>query len=300
TRAAHLQRTDGKLNGKPESGLEGRYLLSGFLRCELCGGSMIATRRVNSKGVGSLGYVCNTHRTRGDAGCTLKQPVPITRIHDVVTWTFTRRVLTPAMLKTVVDNLVADATRPEAPGAREAVQAELHRVEAELKNLVAAVASGAAVVTLLDGIKAREAQQRELIAKLARLHDRAGAAGDDRPTIEAKLREQAQDWNGAFAISPAAGRQILRKVLSSPIYIKKTSQGWSYRFTGHLGNLIRGGFETWLLDEELVFEPAVDEPADTAEEQTEFNSGCEPSGTRTRDSLLKSAAGRSTTARDRV
>jgi hypothetical protein len=132
--------------------------------------------------------------------------------------------------------------------------------------------------------KARETKKQGLLAKLARLADAQRASEADRPTIEAKLKEQAKDWNGAFAISPAAGRQILRRVLSSPIYVAKAeSGGWRYRFTGHLGNLIRGGFESWLLpeDEDLVFQDVDGEPGDIADEQADVNGGCEPSGSRT-------------------
>jgi hypothetical protein len=214
TRAAHLQRTDGRLNGKPESGLESKYLLSGFLRCEACGGSMSAIRRTGRRGVASLGYICNTHRTRDDAACLLKTPLPVTDIHDSVVWNFTHKILTPALLDTVVSNLIDEATRPEAPGAREHVETELRRVEGELTRLADAVASGAAVETLLGAIKTREREKKELVAKLAGL-DATHEAAADRATVVAKIQAEAASWHGALELSPAAGRQILRRVLAA-------------------------------------------------------------------------------------
>ena len=288
TRAAHLQRTDGKLNGKPESGLEGRYLLSGFLRCDECGGSMIAVKRINGRGVGTLGYICNTHRTRGDAACAVKQPVPLKRVHDTMVWMFSRHVLTPALLETVVSNLIAEATKPEAPGAREELQGELRRVEGELTRLADAVAAGAVVETLLAAIKTREQEKRDLVAKLAQLDNLPQAA--DRESIEAKIKDKAKDWQGALTLSPAAGRQVLRRVLTSPIFIRQTGErSWKFRYTGTLGKLFSGGFAEWRLppEESLIIEDVPNDEVTEYQDVAECNGGCEPSGTRTRDSLLK-------------
>ena len=38
THRTYLHRGVGQLGGKPESGLQSRYLLSGFVRCGVCGG----------------------------------------------------------------------------------------------------------------------------------------------------------------------------------------------------------------------------------------------------------------------
>jgi hypothetical protein len=70
---------------------------------------------------GGRSYHCNTHRTRGNAACTAKQPLPLKEIHDTAVRSFTHDILTPALLDTVVGNLIEEATRPEAPGAREHV-----------------------------------------------------------------------------------------------------------------------------------------------------------------------------------
>lgn len=78
THDVYLRRTGGKLHGKPESGLEAKYLLTGFLRCGVCGGGMMINERTGKRGRPQLAYVCATHRTRPGAcparyGCS---PIP--------------------------------------------------------------------------------------------------------------------------------------------------------------------------------------------------------------------------------
>jgi len=56
-------------------------------------------------------------------------------------------------------------------------EADLTTVEAELRNLTAALAGGAAVASVLDGIKEREARRRELRTRLEALDAEAHSAG---------------------------------------------------------------------------------------------------------------------------
>ena len=51
TRQAYLRTTGGKLYGRPETGVESKYLLSGFLVCGACGGGMHVIRRSSQRGL---------------------------------------------------------------------------------------------------------------------------------------------------------------------------------------------------------------------------------------------------------
>src|SRR5262249_51887370 len=76
TGALYLRRKSGRLSSKPESGLESQYLLSGFLRCGLCRGNMIAVKRKGKGKTVSRGYACATHMSRpGD--CPPNRAVPM-------------------------------------------------------------------------------------------------------------------------------------------------------------------------------------------------------------------------------
>ena len=50
TYRAYLPRNDGTVDGKPSSGLESQYLLSGFMRCGVCTGNVIVQRKTGKRG----------------------------------------------------------------------------------------------------------------------------------------------------------------------------------------------------------------------------------------------------------
>ena len=132
THAVYLRRNGGRLNGKPESGLESKYLLSGFLKCGLCGGTMAVNKRTSQRGRPQLVYVCATHRTRGDSACVVKQGLPVSDIHESVVRSL-RRVLTPERLDQVLRGYVEAAQNNErATQQQAALRADLARIEAEL------------------------------------------------------------------------------------------------------------------------------------------------------------------------
>ncbi len=69
---ARLERTrqtyvvGGRLGGRPEAGIESRHLLSGFVLCGACQGSMHAIQRTSRRGVARVYYVCNGWRVQRD------------------------------------------------------------------------------------------------------------------------------------------------------------------------------------------------------------------------------------------
>src|SRR5439155_1264986 len=141
TRAAYERRNNGQLCSKPESGLESKYLLSGFLRCGVCQGAMMINKRTSKRGRPQLVYVCATHRTRGDAACGVKEALAVTDVDTAVVRGL-REVLTPERLETVIREYVAEyaAGQSQADGQRSAVLADLARLDNELTNLNAALA----------------------------------------------------------------------------------------------------------------------------------------------------------------
>ena len=109
---------------------------------------------------------------------------------------------------------------------------------------------------LFGAIKSREREKKELVAKLAGL-DATHEAAADRDTVVAKIRAEP-------------GR-------------------WHFRCTGHLGQLLRGWFATVQVSEADVDAANAAAQAEGRLDQAaaDVTEGCEPCGTRTRDSLLK-------------
>ena len=243
TRAAYERRNNGQLCSKPESGLESKYLLSGFLRCGVCQGAMMINKRTSKRGRPQLVYVCATHRTRSDAACGVKEALSVTDVDTAVVRGL-REVLTPERLEAVIERYVAEfaAGQLQAAGQRAAMLADLARIEGELTKLADAVASGAAVQTLLDAIKAREGERRDLRAKLEHLDGMEKAAGTfDRDTFRRDVRAVLKDWNTLMGARPADGRRALRDLRVGPIFVMRTPVGaWCYKITGGLSKILSG------------------------------------------------------------
>jgi site-specific DNA recombinase len=246
----YLRRNNGQLNGKPESGLESKHLLSGFLRCKVCGGVMQINKRTSKRGRPQLVYVCATHRTRGNAACPEKSGLSAASIHEGVVFSL-RKVLTPERLDALRKTWAED--RPDHEAKRRPIQAELARIDAELKKLGDAVAGGASVQTLLDAVKAREAERRELLAQLEHLDGLAKAAASyDGTDHLAAWKIILPGWSKALIAEGPAGRQRLRSILRGPVYVSKGTDG-VWRFEGHgtlgvssrVGWGSRSGMRSW-------------------------------------------------------
>jgi hypothetical protein len=127
---------------------------------------MFVVKPTGKRGRPVLGYVCATHRSRPTA-CPVRQSLPMADIDFAVVSALTRDVLTPARLVLVLDDLSQQQREDAVSAARHRTQvaADLIQVDIELKNLTAAVASGANVATLLDGIRERETQRRGIFRR---------------------------------------------------------------------------------------------------------------------------------------
>ncbi|MGH2404145.1 MAG: recombinase family protein [bacterium] len=113
----------------------GKYLLSGFVKCGVCGG---AYTKMN------YSYRCSNHRNRGVAGCPNSRGVSAVRLHRVVIQALRDRLYTPANLKTIIalvrDELLRKAKQQHAtPDQREAAARTL---ENEIANITQAIAAG--------------------------------------------------------------------------------------------------------------------------------------------------------------
>jgi hypothetical protein len=238
---AQFRRGNGELHGRAPSGLEGRYFLSGFLRCARCQAPMIvASRGGHESGQTKRVYVCSAHRNRGASACTMAGALRLTEIHERIVRDFTDSIFTPTLLETVVANLVAQAKAPAASTSRDSARAELRRVEARLTHLVNAIAEGSAPAAVIAAIKSHEQERDALEVRLAEFDGQDAIASAERPSLEAKVRAEITDWTKALKLTPAAGRHVLRRVLTTPIFVQQEPDGgWTYRLTGSFAGMLR-------------------------------------------------------------
>jgi Recombinase zinc beta ribbon domain/Recombinase len=260
TKQSYLRRGH-LLVGQVES-TKGRYLLSGFLSCGLCGKPMIATRRGRNQ---TLVYICRQHRERGDQACTNTTGVPAAALHEAVIKSL-RETFTP---ETFIAHLEAQAANVQAKEQRAAERAHLL---AEIPKLAAIEARTVRRIameeddSLVAAIKvewnaaksARETAERR-VAELEGIERDLRAEQSEVASLVATWKSWsatlAQTQGAADGSVPAEtqaqARQILKKVLAGSS-IKVTPSGAEWMFLGYtrfekviLGGLNHAGTETW-------------------------------------------------------
>ena len=120
------------------------------------------------------------------------------------------------------------------------LSADLATVEVELKNLTAALARGAAVASVLDGIKERESRKRDLRARLDALdaEDRAAGRAGEGDYLDG-LRKVCTSWRKLLNADPAHGRRVLRDLRIDRVPVRQDDRGrWWYRLEGSLDKIL--------------------------------------------------------------
>lgn len=218
--------------------VEGKYLLSGFARCTMCGGSVYAIPK--GGGEGQSVYGCSAYHRRGASVCSNHLRLPVGVVDQAVLGTLANNVLRPREIMAIVDG-VLEGRRPERRAAdAAAVRAELQHVDGELARLTDAIATGGELRVLLQAIQVRQARRDELVAMLAarQTWDRQRV---DRQAIEADVHARLRDQRALLAdASHTERRQLLREMLVGPL--RFTPDGRTYRFEGDaaIGRLLSG------------------------------------------------------------
>jgi hypothetical protein len=150
-----LKRALPRLAGSRDS----KYLLSGFVRCGVCGGSIVQSWQA-LKSV----YRCWYNWSRGPAVCTNTLTVPQDRADLAVLRAVERDVLDPQVVEAALVFALDQLTRADTRSAarREDLRTELVRIEAELARYAEAIADAGALDTILQAIKIRE-ERRDAI-----------------------------------------------------------------------------------------------------------------------------------------
>ena len=223
TRAVYLRRTNGQLGGKPESGMESRYLLSGFLRCGVCGGNLVISKKTGQRGRPQTSYVCATRRTRGDAGCTNKHGIPATALTDAVVAQLKHVFLNPVALgKLLMKEWEDRRTSPDAlVDQQRTLTRELGIIDRELDTLLKMILAEQAPVKILEAMHAREAEKKTLLAKLEQLEGLRAVAEEafDVAAWLDETKELLENLRETLEADPAAGRQVLRHLLVGAITV---------------------------------------------------------------------------------
>jgi Transposase/Recombinase zinc beta ribbon domain len=151
----------GLKRGLPRLGGSGdsKYLLSGFVRCGLCGGGIVQSWQAH-KSV----YRCWYNWSRGPAVCTNTLTVPQERAEVTVLRGIERDVLDAQVVEAAIAFSFEQLTHADRASAvrREALRTELERLDDELARYADAIGNAGPLDTILQAIKVPE-ERRDAI-----------------------------------------------------------------------------------------------------------------------------------------
>ena len=154
--------------------------------------------------------------------------------HDRIRRMFLDRVLTQENLQEAVNAMVKRGSEVEILNAQKVPHvADLARLDRELANLTAAIASGSRPEVVLAAIAERERARKTALAEVARLEKLERAARDfDAGHAEKKLRAELKTWRDLLERDPSRGRVVLRQLLQGPIEAEYSVKAGAWLFSG--------------------------------------------------------------------
>jgi hypothetical protein len=174
----YLRHNGGHLWGRPATGLEARYLLSGIARCACCGASMVGHPYTKGR-TRTYSYICGTYSRRGPTVCANRIGVPMPGADAEVIAQLLDHVLGDREL---VDGAIADAiaelcpTADTADAQREVLRRELRDVVQAQARLIDAITTAGDVAALAAALTQKETRRTELSRALAAVNEQARSA----------------------------------------------------------------------------------------------------------------------------
>jgi site-specific DNA recombinase len=116
------------VGGRPTRGTDSKYLLTGFVRCGVCGGAMVQGWQ------GFPGYPvyrCWYNQSRGRTVCTNTLTAPMLLADQAILRAVDNDVLDPDVVEAALDLALATLSKPDPASAtpRDTLSAELQRID---------------------------------------------------------------------------------------------------------------------------------------------------------------------------
>jgi site-specific DNA recombinase len=198
TRKLYARLTDGRLVGRPGSTLERAYLLTGFLSCGLCGGSVYVLKQPSRGKHDWTYYVCATQRHRETCpGGGIR--IAMDKLDKAVLDTIDRTPLSPERLEAIAARVAAAQRAGETADTRRArLERQLREAKAKVDRYVRAIGEG------LDLAEVRE-QLTTAKATVATLEVQIAALAAPAPVDIERIRTRVSDWRGILRRGPRWG-----------------------------------------------------------------------------------------------
>ena len=247
----YIRSTNGQLWGRPGSGRESKYLLTGIARCGCCDGNITVIGGKTGSGKNRRNayyYGCSYHQNRGRTVCDNDHRIRMSVLDNAVLESIEQTVLTPdavaytveRALEKVIERQRTDPDRPKR------LNAELRKVKRELERFLQLVAEGKAPESVLQQI-----QQRE--DRIKRLTEELGEAQLEQPNeldlrrVKKALAERIGFFKDLIYSDVPKARQAIRKLLNGPITCNPviydgSRKGYAFEGKTNLGLLVSPGY----------------------------------------------------------
>jgi DNA invertase Pin-like site-specific DNA recombinase len=229
TRQTYLRHNDGRVWGRPKSGLAGKYLLTGMARCGVCGAGLEV--RPRSRGPRrTFYYQCSSYYRRGAAVCPNRYTIDMETADAAVLEALLDEILTPERLTDLTGRLLtrARSIRETPDAGRAALERHLTEAEAAMARLTSAIAAGGDIPALIEAVKVQEAQRKAIVRRLEVLRRPSGLVFDD--ALERRLRAAVGEWRDALGSQVAQARQVVEKLLTGRLTVEPETRGGRRRF----------------------------------------------------------------------
>ncbi len=191
-----------------------RHLLSGLVKCSVCGGNYVCRTR-NAKGIMYLG--CSTYlRTR--TGCRNSRQILITTLEERVLLHLQKEFLREDRIELAMREFRAARKRQAAEKARAkgATEKELAQVRRKITNLTAAIADAGHSKVLLKQLGEMEAREEQLQAEMPKAED--GNVVELHPNAAAMFKRLVLNLPAELAkggVENAKAREAVRGLITS-------------------------------------------------------------------------------------
>ncbi|HEU0037101.1 MAG TPA: recombinase family protein [Kofleriaceae bacterium] len=215
------RRKQGEGRGEIMRANQRTYMLSGLLRCGVCGGPMSVSGQKLNKGVRYASFGCTAHASRGGAICSNK-------------WTINEKKLTEAFLSAmkhevllvphVLNELAAEVERRAAERAAsglDELERKLRGAEARVKNATKLMID---MPDDQDIRQHREADLKEVARLKAELAAHAVATAGPLPTKAQATEATRIILNAISDAAPDRAREVLTKTLA-PLLLTPKIEG---------------------------------------------------------------------------
>ena len=226
------QTRNGLLNRTASS----RYLLSGIVKCGVCGGNLVITSGRSRRG--HRRYGCSQHFYRGT--CPNGLQIRKDWLEEKLLAGLQHAVLQPEAVRYAVEEFCRQLKEAEGNLSREMERAteQRRKVQAELIRLVAAVADGGHSTFLMEAIEQREQELQNLDGRLQTCGPRLQQVepADVTGFVKSRLATLCDLLNSDVTQARA---ELLRHVSEIRLVPRQTENGGDYVATGEwnlLGN----------------------------------------------------------------